>query len=716
MKTPKTTTIKLGLAVISFSTALMFFAFGCGGGGGGVTASSAVPADSDNVKYSYDGEVAYDIDLDSDGITGYTAASVDSYSSTTSGILSIKAYIESLPSKAFRKVSKNDVKLAMAKQKRLERIVGEIRANIKRGGYAHAAKLIQRKLVPRVDGCNGGAAGDDYIVECANKTNVYQTAVQMLDLLSTVPRNSRNGNNVRSAAASVNLNTFKTNLLAMINSLNNYVAGLPVSAFTSAVIDPKGTLVGILNVAANYAQDGDFDAVKETMEEDFMPYVDGYSGGDSSDDLIVDYTAQTQTYEKAQNVVTTVSITSVAIAPASATVSTGATQNFTATCTYSGQYTEDCTDGVDWTSSNTSAGKIDEAGVFTGVAEGETTISARLGSLSSNTAIATVVSPYFTDTFKNNYFAPEKWNDFSNSGTISVVSGVLKMMGTQNDYSELASTNYFTIDPGDLMTMEVDLDLANSSGEYYVQGFGLCDNEMAGIAVGIAGGTVIGNTMIYYSSPLRGEGGSIESYYSSGKFKIVYQNGTATLYRNGTQLVSFAADLEGKRLSFFLFATAGMNTSNYKTGFDNFATNQSFPGGTRIGIANESSPFGADGSGRLSYGDTYAITVVTSPGLTDVSAGLVDPDTLSYIVEPEIMTETSVPGTYELTGVLPPVSSPKIAAVATDDNFKTIALHTRRISTGVISASAISGRAVRDNETHPLYKLFPADILPAGLR
>ena len=80
-------------------------------------------------------------------------------------------------------------------------------------------------------------------------------------------------------------------------------------------------------------------------------------------------------------------LTSIAVTPANPTIQTGATQQFTATGTYSDNSTRDITAQVTWTSSNTSVATINSAGLATGTGAGSSTISAAQGGVSGNTSL-----------------------------------------------------------------------------------------------------------------------------------------------------------------------------------------------------------------------------------------------------------------------------------------------------------------------------------------
>jgi hypothetical protein len=86
-------------------------------------------------------------------------------------------------------------------------------------------------------------------------------------------------------------------------------------------------------------------------------------------------------------------LTSIAVTPANATLAGGATQQYTATGTYSDSSTQNLTNQVTWASSNTAAATISAAGLATAVAAGSTTISATLGSVSGGTGLTVTPGP-----------------------------------------------------------------------------------------------------------------------------------------------------------------------------------------------------------------------------------------------------------------------------------------------------------------------------------
>ena len=90
--------------------------------------------------------------------------------------------------------------------------------------------------------------------------------------------------------------------------------------------------------------------------------------------------------------VTAPTLESIAITPTSALITAGGTEAFTATGTYSSGPTQNITSSVTWTSSSTTVATIASTGVATGKAAGTTNITAKSGSITSNTAALTVTA------------------------------------------------------------------------------------------------------------------------------------------------------------------------------------------------------------------------------------------------------------------------------------------------------------------------------------
>ena len=89
---------------------------------------------------------------------------------------------------------------------------------------------------------------------------------------------------------------------------------------------------------------------------------------------------------------TTKTLSSIQVAPATASISVGSNQPYTATGTYSDNSTQDLTSTVTWSSSTAGVATINASGTATGVAAGMTTITAVSGSV-TGTATLTVTNP-----------------------------------------------------------------------------------------------------------------------------------------------------------------------------------------------------------------------------------------------------------------------------------------------------------------------------------
>jgi hypothetical protein len=90
----------------------------------------------------------------------------------------------------------------------------------------------------------------------------------------------------------------------------------------------------------------------------------------------------------------TAAVKSLSVSPGSATILMGKQQQFSATATYSDGSTTSAPAGITWTSSNTAVATVDAGGLVKGVAPGNVTISAAVGSVngSSSTKVQTVLA------------------------------------------------------------------------------------------------------------------------------------------------------------------------------------------------------------------------------------------------------------------------------------------------------------------------------------
>ncbi len=90
---------------------------------------------------------------------------------------------------------------------------------------------------------------------------------------------------------------------------------------------------------------------------------------------------------------TAATLQSIAVTPANPTIPAGATQQFTATGTYSDSSTQNLTSQVTWASTSAAVATINATGLATGVSAGTTTISATSGSVSGSTTLTVQAAP-----------------------------------------------------------------------------------------------------------------------------------------------------------------------------------------------------------------------------------------------------------------------------------------------------------------------------------
>jgi trimeric autotransporter adhesin len=131
----------------------------------------------------------------------------------------------------------------------------------------------------------------------------------------------------------------------------------------------------------------------------------------------------------------TPTLTSIAVTPASPSITVGQTQQFTATGTYSNNTTQDLTATATWTSSTTSTATITSGGLATPVAAGSTTITASVtGSTVTGSTTLTVTAVVVVPTLTSIVVAPV---------TPSVAAGQTVQFSAMGTYSD-GSTQVLT--------------------------------------------------------------------------------------------------------------------------------------------------------------------------------------------------------------------------------------------------------------------------------
>lgn len=91
-------------------------------------------------------------------------------------------------------------------------------------------------------------------------------------------------------------------------------------------------------------------------------------------------------------------LSSISVTPSNSTIAPGATQQFTATGTFTDNSTQDISSVVTWSSSNGNVASVSTTGMVTGIAGGGSTISATQGSIVGSTSIAVQPTPLVMST------------------------------------------------------------------------------------------------------------------------------------------------------------------------------------------------------------------------------------------------------------------------------------------------------------------------------
>ncbi len=119
--------------------------------------------------------------------------------------------------------------------------------------------------------------------------------------------------------------------------------------------------------------------------------------------------------------VTAATLKSIAVTPANTSLATGETEQFTATGTLSDNSTENLTNQVTWTSSDTTWATINSAGLATAVSPGPVTISAALDGITGSTALTVTAATLksIAVTPANTSLPTGETEQFTATGTLS---------------------------------------------------------------------------------------------------------------------------------------------------------------------------------------------------------------------------------------------------------------------------------------------------------
>ncbi|HEY1215778.1 MAG TPA: DUF4082 domain-containing protein, partial [Bryobacteraceae bacterium] len=175
----------------------------------------------------------------------------------------------------------------------------------------------------------------------------------------------------------------------------NFVSPVAVTANTVYVASYH-TNVG------NYAGDNGYFAISGVDSPPVHLLRDGVSGGNGVYAYSASSTFPANTYQSSNywvdvvfssGTAPTATLTSIAVTPANPTIQSGATQQFTATGTYSDNSSQNLTSQVTWASSNTAVATISSTGLATSVKAGSTSISAAQGGVTGSTTLTVQAAP-----------------------------------------------------------------------------------------------------------------------------------------------------------------------------------------------------------------------------------------------------------------------------------------------------------------------------------
>jgi len=215
-------------------------------------------------------------------------------------------------------------------------------------------------------------------------------------------------------------------------------------------------------------------------------------------------------------------LVSITVVPNAASLSTGATQQLSATGTYTDGSTQNLTASSVWASSNSSVIRVSNAGLATAVATGNTTITATSGSTSGTaTLVVTAGTGQGLNTSRYQHSAT-----ILNNGQILVAGGVNCATPGSCTYLNSAelynpSTSAFTYTIGPLATARSAPAVLLANGNVLIAGGSTCNSN--------GNCTSLSSAEIY--SPTSG------TFTSAGNMEVARDGHTMTLLPDGTVLI-----------------------------------------------------------------------------------------------------------------------------------------------------------------------------------
>ena len=186
-------------------------------------------------------------------------------------------------------------------------------------------------------------------------------------------------------------------LLGLVTFTNETASGWQQMLFAAPVAVASNTVyvASYHTTVGHYSEDDNYFLSKGVNNPPLHALTNGVSGGNGVYAYGTTNVFPSQTYNSANywvDVVFQPTLLSIAVTPANPAILTGATQQFTATGTYSDQSTSNLTGQVTWTSSSTAVATINAGGLAIAVSAGTTSITAALNGVSGS-SLLTVWSP-----------------------------------------------------------------------------------------------------------------------------------------------------------------------------------------------------------------------------------------------------------------------------------------------------------------------------------
>lgn len=335
-----------------------------------------------------------------------------------------------------------------------------------------------------------------------------------------------------------------------------------------------------------------------TVGVTFSPSVTGITSGTLS---FSDGAANTPQIATLSGTGTAAVLSSIAVTPADASIYAGATEQFTATGTYSNGSIKVLTTAT-WTAAPTGIASISTTGLATGLEPGISTITAALGAISGNTMLTVI--PVFVTTGSLNTARYYHSATMLTSGTVLFTGGIGYVPGGTGALGELASAELYNPST-DSFTFTGSLNTARDEHSAT-----LLNSGKVLIAGGSGGDGELASAEVYTAATA--------AFAYTGSLNTARYEHTATLLPNATVLIAGGYGAAGVLNSAELYNPAtgkfvvilGMNDARFG------ATATLLPSGLVL-IAG-----GADANGPLSSAELYdpvAGTFTLTPATLNVA-------------------------------------------------------------------------------------------------